>query len=165
MLQPEGFQRKIPACQRQWKTKTGKANLIVPKSLNEDSDMLPADHDVLLMITLRSNDQFNTTIYGYDDRFRGIYGTRSIVLMNQNDVLRLGFAKDDRVSIVSACNDGTVRKIDDLRVVTYEIPEGCVGVYYPEANVLIPLWHHAERSKVPAAKSVPVRIFSATARH
>jgi molybdopterin-dependent oxidoreductase alpha subunit len=160
MLQPEGFQRKIPACQRQWKTKTGKANLIVPKSLNEDSDMLPADHDVLLMITLRSNDQFNTTIYGYDDRFRGIYGTRSIVLMNHNDVVRLGFADDDKVSIVSACDDGVIRKIDDLRVVTYNIPEGCVGVYYPEANVLIPLWHHAERSKVPASKSVPVRIFS-----
>jgi molybdopterin-dependent oxidoreductase alpha subunit len=158
VVQPGGFQRKIPARERQWKTTTGKANLIVPKSLDEDSDASPADHDVLLMITLRSNEQFNTTVYGYDDRFRGIYGTRSIVLMNHNDIVRLGFADAENVSLVSACDDGIVRKIDGLRVVTYNIPEGCVGVYYPEANVLIPLWHYAERSKVPAAKSVPVRI-------
>jgi len=159
MWQPEGFQRKIPARQREWKTKTGKANIFCPKSLREDSDMTDGKGDVLLMITLRSNDQFNTTIYGYEDRFRGIHGTRSIVLMNANDVMRLRLAEGEEVTIATVSDDGVDRKLGGLTVVTYNIPEGCVGTYYPEANVLIPLWHHAERSKVPAAKSVPVRVY------
>jgi anaerobic selenocysteine-containing dehydrogenase len=159
MWQPEGFQRKIPARQREWKTTTGKANIFCPKSLREDSDMADGKDDVLLMITLRSNDQFNTTIYGYDDRFRGIHGTRSIVLMNANDVARLGLAEGGKVTIATVSDDGVDRKLGGLTVVTYNIPEGCIGTYYPEANVLIPLWHHAERSKVPAAKSVPVRVY------
>jgi anaerobic selenocysteine-containing dehydrogenase len=159
MWQPEGFQRKIPARQREWKTKTGKANIICPKSLREDSDMADGKGDILLMITLRSNDQFNTTIYGYDDRFRGIHGTRSIVLMNANDSARLGLAEGEEVTIATVSDDGVDRKLAGLTVVTYNIPEGCIGTYYPESNVLIPLWHHAERSKVPAAKSVPVRVY------
>jgi molybdopterin-dependent oxidoreductase alpha subunit len=157
--QPEGFQRKIPARQREWKTKTGKANIICPKSLREDSDMADGKGDILLMITLRSNDQFNTTIYGYDDRFRGIHGTRSIVLMNAYDLARLGLAEGEEVTIATVSDDGVDRKLAGLTVVTYNIPEGCIGTYYPESNVLIPLWHHAERSKVPAAKSVPVRVY------
>jgi anaerobic selenocysteine-containing dehydrogenase len=122
--------------------------------------------NVLLMITLRSNDQFNTTIYGYDDRLRGIQNTRSVVLMNHNDVERLGLAEGQDVTISTASEDGVSRTMNGLQVVTYNIPEGCIATYYPEANVLIPLWHHAERSKVPAAKSVPVRVFpSVTGRH
>ena len=159
MWQPQGFQRKIPARQRQWKTRTGKANLISPKSLREDPDT-PRAHDVLRMITLRSNDQFNTTIYGYDDRLRGIHGTRSVILMHRNDIARLGLADGQSVAVTTASDDGISRELKGLQVVTYDIPEGCVGTYYPEANVLIPLWHHAERSKVPAAKSVPVRVYS-----
>ena len=159
MWQPQGFQRKIPARQRQWKTSTGKANLISPKSLREDPDT-PRAHDVLRMITLRSNDQFNTTIYGYDDRLRGIHGTRSVILMHRNDIARLGLADGQSVAVTTASDDGISRELKGLQVVTYDIPEGCVGTYYPEANVLIPLWHHAERSKVPAAKSVPVRVYS-----
>ncbi len=157
MWRSEGFQRKIAARQRKWKTSTGKANLISPKSLREDPDTRQAD-DVLRMITLRSNDQFNTTIYGYDDRLRGILGTRSIILMHCNDIARLGLAESQMVVIPTVADDGIRRELKGLQVVTYNIPEGCVGTYYPEANVLIPLWHHAERSKVPAAKSVPVRV-------
>jgi molybdopterin-dependent oxidoreductase alpha subunit len=161
MWEPEGFQRKIPARERQWKTSTGKANLIRPKSLDQDPDTRDG-HDVFRMITLRSNDQFNTTVYGYDDRFRGIRGTRSVLLMHRNDLARLGLADGQVVAAATASNDGIRRELKGLQVVTYDIPEGCVGTYYPEANVLIPLWHHAERSKVPAAKSVPVRIFPVT---
>ena len=158
MWQPQGFQRTIPARQREWKTSTGKANLIRPKSLREDPDTREAN-DVLRMITLRSNDQFNTTVYGYDDRLRGIRGTRSIILMHRNDIARLGLRESQTVVVTTATDDGVRRELKGLQVVTYDIPEGCVGTYYPEANVLIPLWHHAERSKVPAAKSVPVRVF------
>jgi molybdopterin-dependent oxidoreductase alpha subunit len=164
MWRPAGFQRKIPARERQWKTKTGKANLIPPKSLREDRDMPAEGSDIFRMITLRSNDQFNTTIYGYDDRLRGIRGTRDVLLMNRNDIVRLGLTNGEDVTVATASDDGVDRTLDGLHVVTYDIPEGCVGAYYPEANVLIPLWHHAERSKVPAAKSIPVRIYPRTVR-
>ena len=110
------------------------------------------------MITLRSNDQFNTTIYGYDDRLRGIRGTRSVILMHRNDIARFGLAESQMVVVTTATDDGIKRELKGLRIVTYDIPEGCVATYFPEANLLIPLWHHAERSKVPAAKSIPVRV-------
>jgi anaerobic selenocysteine-containing dehydrogenase len=113
---------------------------------------------VLRLITLRSNDQFNTTIYGYSDRFRGIEGTRDVVLLNRKDMARFGIADGDTVGLSSASDDGVERTLGGLRAVAYDIPEGSVAGYYPECNVLIPLYQYAEQSKVPAAKSVPVRI-------
>ena len=157
-LAPGGFHRHNSARQREWKTTTGKANFVVPVSLDEDRDMPESGHEVLRMMTLRSNDQFNTTIYGYTDRFRGIDGTRMVVLMNRDDVDRLGLQSGELVGIRTVAND-RVRVMHGFRVIPYDIPEGCVGTYYPEANALVPLWHHAERSKVPAAKSVPVIVF------
>ncbi|MFZ2005503.1 MAG: FdhF/YdeP family oxidoreductase [Stellaceae bacterium] len=158
MWQPGGFHRPIAARHREWKTKTGRANFIVPQGLETDPDAMPAGRDVLRLMTLRSNDQFNTTIYGYNDRFRGIHGTRMVVLMHRNDIDRLELKEGDQVSLVTAVDDGVDRRLGGLIVVAYDIPEGCCGGYYPECNVLVPLWHHAERAKVPAAKSVPVRI-------
>jgi molybdopterin-dependent oxidoreductase alpha subunit len=158
MWQPGGFHRPLGARHREWKTKTGKANFIVPKQLETDPDAVPSDRDVLRLITLRSNDQFNTTIYGYNDRFRGIHGTRMVVLMHRNDIDRLRLQEGDRVTLVTAADDGIDRRLGGLTVIAYDIPEGCCAGYYPECNVLVPLWHHAERAKVPAAKSVPVRI-------
>jgi molybdopterin-dependent oxidoreductase alpha subunit len=157
-LTPGGFRRPIAASRREWKTKNGKANFVVPSSLNEDPDMPEDSHDVLRMMTLRSNDQFNTTIYGYSDRFRGIEGTRMVVLMNRNDVDRLRLKSGELVGIRTMAND-RIREMHGFRVTPYDIPVGCIGTYYPEANALIPLWHHAERSKVPAAKSIPVTVF------
>ena len=159
MWQPGGFHRHLGARHREWNTKTGKANFIVPKQLEADPDARPGDRDVLRLITLRSNDQFNTTIYGYNDRFRGIHGTRMVVLMHRNDIDRLRLQEGDRVTLVTAADDGIDRRLGGLTVIAYDIPEGCCAGYYPECNVLVPLWHHAERAKVPAAKSVPVRIF------
>ena len=80
--------------------------------------------------------------------------------MNQNDIARLALVEGQKVNLETASDDGISRTMADLQVVTYNIPEGCIGTYYPEANVLIPLWHHAEGSKVPASKSVPVRVFA-----
>ncbi|HZT87149.1 MAG TPA: FdhF/YdeP family oxidoreductase [Stellaceae bacterium] len=159
MWQPGGFHRPLPARHREWKTKTGKANFIAPKSLEEDLAKQLTDPDVLRLITLRSNDQFNTTIYGYHDRFRGIHGTRMVILMHRNDIDRLHLREGDKVRLVTEADDGVNRQLEGLSVVAYDIPEGCCGGYYPECNVLVPLWHYAERSKVPAAKSVPVRVF------
>ncbi len=158
MWQPGGFHRPIAARHREWKTKTGKANFITPESLSSDIDTDIEARDILQLITLRSNGQFNTTVYNYHDRFRGVEGTRMIVFMNRNDIDRLGLHDGDTVKLACAVEDSVTRELSGLRVIAYDIPEGCVGGYYPECNVLIPLWHHAEKSKVPAAKSIPVRV-------
>lgn len=158
MWEPGGFHRNLPARQREWKTKTGKANFITPKALDADPDMATGDPRALRLITLRSNDQFNTTIYGYNDRFRGIHGTRMVVFMHRNDIERLGLRAGEIVKLVTIADDGVDRELRGLTIVAYDIPEGCCASYYPECNVLVPLWHHAERAKVPAAKSIPVRV-------
>jgi molybdopterin-dependent oxidoreductase alpha subunit len=156
MWQPGGFHRPNPAREREWKTATGKANFIVPPSLVATGfDDAP---DRFRLMTMRSNDQFNTTVYGYDDRFRGIHGTRDVVLMNQADIVRLGLREGQAVKLVSDAGDGIDREVGGLQVVAYDIPEGCIGGYYPECNPLIPLSHHTLESMMPAAKSVPVRI-------
>jgi molybdopterin-dependent oxidoreductase alpha subunit len=156
MWKPGGFHRPNPARERIWKTATGKANFIVPPLLTATGfDDAP---DRFRLMTMRSNDQFNTTVYGYDDRFRGIDGTREVVLMNAGDIARLGLRDGQMVKLVSDAGDGIVREVAGLRVVAFDIPPGCVGGYYPECNPLIPLSHHAKFSKTPAAKSVPVRV-------
>jgi molybdopterin-dependent oxidoreductase alpha subunit len=158
MWQPGGFHRKLAARHREWKTKTGKANFITPSTLATDIDMPAERRDVVQLITLRSNDQFNTTVYGYDDRFRGVHGTRMVVLMHRNDMARFELDDRDIVSLTTAVDDGRLRTMSGFTVLPYDIPEGNIGGYYPECNALIPLWHHAEGSKTPAAKSIPVRV-------
>ena len=110
------------------------------------------------LITLRAAGQFNTTIYNYDDRFRGIFGGRTVVLMHRNDIDRLGLHEGDLVTLVCAIDDGIRREVEGLRVTPFDVPEGCCASYYPECNPLIPLSHHEEKAKVPAGKAVPVRI-------
>ena len=158
MWEPGGFQRPLPARHRDWKTKTGKANFMTPDELDEDPDMPGCGPDTLRMITLRSNDQFNTTVYGYDDRFRGIKGTRDVLLMNRHDIGRLGLTDGGKVRVETVSKDNILRELGGLTVVAYNIPPGCVGAYYPEANVLLPVWHFALGSKTPAAKSIPVAV-------
>lgn len=156
MWQPGGFHRPNSARNREWKTATGKANFIVPPALTA-TGFTDAPNRFRL-ITMRSNDQFNTTVYGYDDRFRGIHGTRDVVLMHKDDIARLGLRDGQTVKLVSDAGDGITREVGGLRLVAFDIPRGCVGGYYPECNPLIPLSHHAVLSKTPAAKSVPVRV-------
>lgn len=154
---PGGFPRPVPARHREWHTETGKANFKLPKSLNA-SFASAEDGDVLRLITLRSNDQFNTTVYGYDDRLRGIHKSRMIVMMSADDRIRLGIAKDGLARITTAVDDGILRTMTNFQVIDYDLPSGTCAAYYPECNPLIPLWQYAEESKTPAAKSVPVRI-------
>ena len=157
MQTPGGFPKPLPARERIWKTESGRAQFTVPSALDAAFEG-DGGADVLRLITLRSNDQFNTTVYGYHDRFRGIEGTRDILFMHEDDIASHGLKDGDFVALESAAGDGVARVLEGLRVVAYDIPRGCIGGYYPECNVLIPLWHYAEESKVPAAKSVPVRI-------
>jgi anaerobic selenocysteine-containing dehydrogenase len=156
MFQPGGFPRPLAARERKWNTDTGKANFTVPDDLTNRIDVKP---DVYQLITLRADGQFNTTVYTEEDRFRGIYNGRMAVLMNPEDIGRTGLRPNDTVKLVTDAADGVTRELGGLKVVPYNIPPKCIAAYYPEANVLVPLWHHAEHSKVPAAKSVPVRIF------
>jgi anaerobic selenocysteine-containing dehydrogenase len=107
---------------------------------------------------LRADGQFNTTIYNEDDRFRGIQGSRYVVFINPEDMADIGLKQGDLVTLRTEASDGVERSISELQVVPYDIPRKSIAAYYPECNVLVPLWHFAEGSKVPAAKSVPVRI-------
>ena len=102
MWQPGGFHRPLPACHREWKTPSGKANFICPPSLDEDDDMTARGPDVIRLTTLRSFDQFNTTVYGNHDRFRGIHGTRHVLMMNDEDIARLGCADGQLVRATTA---------------------------------------------------------------
>ncbi len=153
---PGGFPRPVAARTREWETETGKANFLLPKALSSSFASID-DSDIFRLITLRSNDQFNTTVYGYDDRLRGIHKSRLIIMMNADDRVRAGIQKDGFAKVSTAVDDGIVRDIV-LQVIDYDIPPGSCAAYYPECNNLIPLWQFAEQSKTPAAKSVPVRV-------
>jgi molybdopterin-dependent oxidoreductase alpha subunit len=160
MWTPGGFRRPLPVVKREWKTPNGKANFKTPRSWDEDPDVHTDDPNVIRLMTIRSDDQFNTTVYTLDDRFRGVYGTRRVLLMNPADIARLGFNVGDRVTVstVARDEDSVARRVEGLRLTSYDIPLGCAAGYYPECNPLIPLWHHAEGSFLPAAKAIPVRV-------
>lgn len=155
--QPGGFSRPVAARRRIWETDSGKANFLCPRALSADACAGEGD-DILRLITLRSNDQFNTTIYGDDDRLRGIHGSRMIVMISPDDRIRHGIAKGATLRLTSAAQDGVTRSLGGFRAIDRDLPQGTIAAYYPECNALIPLWHHDEKSKTPAAKSVPVRI-------
>ena len=155
MWKPGGFHRPLAARHRIWNTKTGKANFIVPEALLKEVETAP-EENVLHLFTLRSNDQFNSTIYSYDDRYRGVYGTRKVLLMNAHDIARLDLEEGQMVTVSTEARDQIRREVRDMRVTQYDVPKGCCAGYYPECNPLIPWWHHAEGSKTPAAKSIPV---------
>lgn len=157
LSEPGGFYRPNKARKRDFSaTKTGRPNFFAPTQLSATGF---ADQTGLFrLMTLRSNDQFNTTIYGYEDRLRDVSGTRDILFMSPADIAKHGLAEGEVIGLVTEATDGIHREKRGLKIYSYDIPQGCLGAYYPECNVLIPLSHHAEGSKVPAGKSVPVRI-------
>ena len=157
MWEPGGYHIPSKARHRVWATENGKANFLVPKSLPEHATEPEDERDVLTLMTLRSNDQFNTTIYGYHDRFRGIKGTRMVLLIHRNDMTRLQLNEGDIVALHTVAEDKP-RTVQGFRVTPYNVPEGCVGAYYPECNPLLPIWHKAVGSNTPAAKSIPIRV-------
>jgi molybdopterin-dependent oxidoreductase alpha subunit len=158
MWTPGGFPRALPARERKWQTKSGKAEFCVPESIGEDPDMPERDPRSLRLMTLRSDSQFNTTIYKLDDRFRGISGTRMVIFISKADMKRHGLEKGDHITLQTIAEDGFERRVAGLRIEPYDIPAGCIAGYYPECNPLLPLWHYAKESKVPGAKSIPVHI-------
>ncbi len=130
----------------------GKAQL----TLNELPDHQLADDEYMLM-TIRSHDQFNTTIYGLDDRYRGVYNERRVLFMNPKDMEARNFLKMDVVNIHSNYDD-TLRTALNFKVVPYAIPSGDLAAYFPETNLLVPYNHYAVKSKTPISKSIKVTL-------
>ncbi|WP_322870134.1 FdhF/YdeP family oxidoreductase [Streptomyces goshikiensis] len=150
---PEGFRLPhAPRDERRFPTKTGKANFT---GAPVEYPRVPAGR--LLLQTLRSHDQYNTTIYGLDDRYRGITGGRRVVMVNPEDAAELGLADGSYTDLVSEWRDGVDRRAPGFRVVHYPTARGCAAAYYPETNVLVPLDSTADTSNTPASKSVVVR--------
>jgi len=164
LFEPGGFAKPVAARERTWTTPNGKANFITPDRLFAGIEPTGDPSQVLQLTTLRSNDQFNTTIYGYADRFRGVHGTRHVVFMNRLDIERMGFAAGQAVDLQTAVDDGVERRVHGLQIVPYDIPAGCAAAYFPECNPLVPLWHHDPVSKVPGYKALPVRLSRSPAR-
>lgn len=126
-------------------------------------DVLHVPEGRLLLQTLRSHDQFNTTIYGMDDRYRGVRGGRDVVYVNPDDLAELGIRDGQIVDLVSEWSDGE-RRATGFRVVAYPTARGCAAAYFPETNVLVPLDHTAEVSGTPVSKSIVVRLERAAVR-
>jgi molybdopterin-dependent oxidoreductase alpha subunit len=158
MFQPGGITRPLGARERKWATRSGKANFIVPTQLFAGHTASFNTGETLQLVTLRSNGQFNTTVYSDVDRFRGVKGTRMVVFMNAADMIRLGFEADDLVDLTTAIEADTSRRVNGFRVVPYNIPPGCIGAYFPEANPLVPLSHHDKKAHTPAYKAIPVTV-------
>ncbi len=112
----------------------------------------------LLLQTLRSHDQFNTTVYGNDDRYRGIRGGRRVVMVHPEDLAELGLADADMVDLVSEFTDGVERRAPEFRIVAFDTARGCAAAYFPETNVLVPLDSTADGSNTPTSKSVVIRL-------
>jgi molybdopterin-dependent oxidoreductase alpha subunit len=156
--QPDGFQLPHPPRDsREFPTITGKANFAV-NPLN----WVPVPAGRLVLQTLRSHDQYNTTIYGLDDRYRGVKGGRRVVFVNPADIETLGLTEGDRVDLVSEFTGSTgelqERRAKDFLVVPYSTPVGNAAAYYPETNPLVPLDHVAAKSNTPVSKAVVIRL-------
>ena len=149
---PKGFYLPNGARIREFNTPDQKAHF----TLNEKSNM-KLEEDAFVMMTIRSHDQYNTTIYGLEDRYRGIHGGRRVVLMNEKDMLRFNLEPLDLVDLQGIDDDGK-RIAKHFRVIPYPIPAGNVATYFPEANVLVPIDSHDQISKTPASKSIFIKI-------
>ncbi|WBO21065.1 FdhF/YdeP family oxidoreductase [Sphingomonas abietis] len=148
--QPGGFRLTVGASDRDWGGKDGKAHFLVAPTLDEDDGR---DDGPLTLTTIRSHDQYNTTIYGLDDRYRGIFGRRDVIFANAEDLAALGLAHGDRIDVIAG-----ERVLAGQTVVEHAIARGSLAAYYPEANCLIALGDYDGESGTPAYKSVAVSL-------
>ena len=151
---PGGFRLTNGASERVWRTSTGKARFIVFRGINEDPP-IPRP-EMLRLATIRSHDQYNTTIYSMDDRYRGVFGTRTVVFMNKDDMAARGIAPQALVEIEALSDDNVERRVRGFAALPYDIPRGSIAAYYPETNPLLALAYRDVKSGTPAAKSIPV---------
>lgn len=157
--EPQGFHLDIAPRRRAWPTPNGKANFLPLPGLHVDAPV--EDADMLRLATVRSHDQFNTTIYSYNDRYRGVYNDRMVVFMNAADMAAHGLADRATIALETISSDGIVRRVEGLTVLDYPMSPGAIAGYYPELNPLLPLAYYDPVSGCPAAKSIPVRVVAA----
>ena len=155
---PGGFHLDNPAGRRQWHTPQGRARFLVAQGLGAEPG--DARGDLLRLATIRSHDQYNTTIYGLNDRYRGIAGRRDVVFVNPEDLAERGLRAGDRIDVEAGGADGAPngRAVRGFVAVAFGIARGSVAMYYPEGNGLLALEDHDPRSGTPGYKSIPVRL-------
>ena len=159
---PGGFRLPNRAGERVWLTESKKAKFYA-HAVPLDTPVHRAherqlDNVVFTLFTTRSHDQYNTTIYGNDDRYRGVFGQRRVVFIHAADIKRLGMKDGDWVDLRTAWSDGVERRADRFKLVAYDIPRGCLAAYYPETNPLVPLSSTAVIAGTPTSKSIPVML-------
>jgi molybdopterin-dependent oxidoreductase alpha subunit len=166
LLHPGGFHLGNNAAQRIWKTASGKAQFTsseLPAHLVSEGvrnlDVKPE----LILQTMRSHDQYNTTLYGLDDRYRGVYGMRDVVFVNEQDIRKLGYEPGQKVDMVSLWGDGRERRVSGFTLIAYDIPPGQAAAYYPETNPLVPLESYGDRTFTPTSKFIAIRLEPAPA--
>ncbi|MET0281931.1 MAG: FdhF/YdeP family oxidoreductase [Steroidobacteraceae bacterium] len=160
LKKPGGFRLYNGASERVWKTANGRANFVM-HAVPRDTPIHRArarikDAIVFTLQTTRSHDQYNTTIYGQDDRYRGVFGQRRVVFINREDIRALGMKDGQWVDLLTVWDDGQDRRADRFRLVAYDIPRGNIAAYYPETNPLVPLSSVALNAGTPTSKSIPV---------
>ena len=162
---PGGFRLYVAASEREWLTPTKKANFLVYSGLDEDPRV--TNREALTLTTIRSHDQYNTTIYGLNDRYRGVTGRRDVVFVNERDLVSRGLKHGDLVDLSVVPDAGSKpggHVMRNLTAVAYNIAQGSIAAYYPEANVLVALNHYDVKSGTPSYKSTPV-LLSASTNH
>lgn len=155
---PGGFHLINAAAERRWMTPSGKANFITSKGLLEDPSS--AFNSKLVMATVRSHDQYNTTIYGMDDRYRGVFGQRDVVFMSAKQAKICRVKNGERVNLIALTPDGkrSSRRMDRLKVVIYPMADRSLVTYFPESNHMLTLDNHDPLSGIPGYKSIPVEL-------
>jgi molybdopterin-dependent oxidoreductase alpha subunit len=157
LRKPRGFHLRNTAAHREWHTPAGKASF--------SSEALPEEtvhqrarkgEGRFALQTFRSHDQYNTTVYGLDDRYRGVYGERQVIFIHPADLTAMNAKAGDRVDVIGEHDDGIERVAEDFRFVPYDIPRGSIAGYYPELNVLVPLGSAGRESDTPTSKSIMV---------
>jgi molybdopterin-dependent oxidoreductase alpha subunit len=165
---PGGFYLGNSAANRVWHTKSQKAQFMVnalPEHIIHASQRALTDNRIFVLQTLRSHDQYNTTIYGFEDRYRGLSGDRKLVMMHSDDMLDLALVEGEAVDIESLWPDQIERKVFGFRVVAYDIPKGNTAAYFPEANALVALASTGDFSDTPTSKSIAVVITKSTIKN
>ncbi|HET9047447.1 MAG TPA: FdhF/YdeP family oxidoreductase [Chiayiivirga sp.] len=155
------FRLPNSAAHRRWATASGRAHFHAAP-LHRETPLSRARQQhgpaVMVLMTIRAHDQFNTTVYSNDDRYRGVAGNRRVLFANADDLAQRGLKEGDSVAIESLIEDGIVRRVDDFRLRAIDIARGCLAAYFPEAGALVPASHYSADTRTPIYKEVPVRI-------
>lgn len=134
----------------------------LPKQLISEAILEKGQKPDLILQTMRSHDQYNTTLYGLNDRYRGVFGMREVLFINEADIRKLGFEPGDKVDMVSLWEDGVERRVSGFTLVAYDVPAGQAAAYYPETNPLVPLDSYGDRTFTPTSKFIAIKLEKST---